>query len=253
MWTDKGGTYDGPECPGCRDRAARKAARPRRGAVPGYGLKGLPFASGHVLAMRRFPTSSIDPACTSVWHRDPAGPVSTRCGSRSQKQASPGDDHGGVRRHPGPQHHRRASPRPSVARAPCPGANGTCRGHGAARRPGRHGRAGTQRSGVRGKPQVDLADRKVIGPAGWPAVRPAGPRSARQARHGDLWIPSEESSPSAAPSSAIPRPNLPSLIMAQREPDNRRGYDTPPNGHFHAFVIGDLSPMTTRSALQPVT
>ncbi len=65
--------------------------------------------------------------------------------------------------------------------------------------------------------------------------------------------PSEESSPSAAPSSAIPRPNLPSLIMAQREPDNRRGYDTPPNGHFHAFVIGDLSPMTTRSALQPVT
>jgi hypothetical protein len=90
----------------------------------GYGVMGLPFASGHVLAMRRFPASSIGPAYTSVWHRDPAGrcdfwqnqpgdqacsatsarrwpgragrtsnwtgPVSTRCGSRSQTQASPG-------------------------------------------------------------------------------------------------------------------------------------------------------------------
>ncbi len=39
----------------------------------GYGVMGLPFASGHVLAMRRFPASSIGPAYTSVWHRDPAG------------------------------------------------------------------------------------------------------------------------------------------------------------------------------------
>jgi hypothetical protein len=39
----------------------------------GYGVMGLPFASGHVLAMRRFPVSSIGPAYTSVWHRDPAG------------------------------------------------------------------------------------------------------------------------------------------------------------------------------------
>jgi hypothetical protein len=34
---------------------------------------GLPFASGHVLAMRRFPASSVGPAYTSIWHRDPAG------------------------------------------------------------------------------------------------------------------------------------------------------------------------------------
>jgi hypothetical protein len=39
----------------------------------GYGVMGLPFGSGHVLAMRRFPASSIGPAYTSVWHRDPEG------------------------------------------------------------------------------------------------------------------------------------------------------------------------------------
>jgi hypothetical protein len=39
----------------------------------GYGVMGLPFASGHVLAMRRFPASSIGPRYTSIWHRDPAG------------------------------------------------------------------------------------------------------------------------------------------------------------------------------------
>ena len=39
----------------------------------GYGIMGLPFASGHVLAMRRFPASTIGPGYTSVWHRDPDG------------------------------------------------------------------------------------------------------------------------------------------------------------------------------------
>jgi hypothetical protein len=39
----------------------------------GYGVMGLPFASGHVLAMRRFPASSVGPAYTSVWHREPSG------------------------------------------------------------------------------------------------------------------------------------------------------------------------------------
>lgn len=39
----------------------------------GYGVMGLPFASGHVLAMRRFPASSVGPAYTSVWHRAPTG------------------------------------------------------------------------------------------------------------------------------------------------------------------------------------
>ena len=39
----------------------------------GFGVMGLPFSSGHVLAMRRFPASSIGPGYTSVWHRDPHG------------------------------------------------------------------------------------------------------------------------------------------------------------------------------------
>src|SRR5215217_2031268 len=39
----------------------------------GYGVMGLPFRSGHVLALRRFPASSVGPGYTSVWHRNPAG------------------------------------------------------------------------------------------------------------------------------------------------------------------------------------
>jgi hypothetical protein len=39
----------------------------------GYGVMGLPFRSGHVLALRRFPASSIGPGYTSVWHRAPSG------------------------------------------------------------------------------------------------------------------------------------------------------------------------------------
>jgi hypothetical protein len=39
----------------------------------GYAVIGLPFASGHVLAMRRFPTSSVGPGYTSIWHRSPEG------------------------------------------------------------------------------------------------------------------------------------------------------------------------------------
>lgn len=39
----------------------------------GYGVMGVPFASGHVLAMRRFPASSVGPAYSSVWHRDANG------------------------------------------------------------------------------------------------------------------------------------------------------------------------------------
>lgn len=37
----------------------------------GYGVMGLPFRAGHLLAMRRFPASSIGPGYRSVWHRDP--------------------------------------------------------------------------------------------------------------------------------------------------------------------------------------
>ena len=41
--------------------------------LAGWGVFGLPFASGHLLALRRFPASSIGSGYTSVWHRDPAG------------------------------------------------------------------------------------------------------------------------------------------------------------------------------------
>ena len=39
----------------------------------GYGLMGLTFKSGHVLALRRFMASSIGPGYRSVWHRAPGG------------------------------------------------------------------------------------------------------------------------------------------------------------------------------------
>jgi len=39
----------------------------------GYGVMGLPFSSGYVLAMRRFPVTSVGPGYTSVWLRRPAG------------------------------------------------------------------------------------------------------------------------------------------------------------------------------------
>lgn len=38
-----------------------------------YAVMGLPFRSGHVLAMRRVPVTSVGPGHTSVWHRDPEG------------------------------------------------------------------------------------------------------------------------------------------------------------------------------------
>ena len=39
----------------------------------GYGVMGLPFTSGHILALRRFPASSLGYGYSSVWHRDPQG------------------------------------------------------------------------------------------------------------------------------------------------------------------------------------
>jgi len=41
--------------------------------LAGYGVIGLPFRSGHVLALRRFPVSPEGPGYTSVWHRSPLG------------------------------------------------------------------------------------------------------------------------------------------------------------------------------------
>lgn len=41
--------------------------------MAGYGLIGLSFESGHVLAFRRFAASSIGPPYVSLWIRDPRG------------------------------------------------------------------------------------------------------------------------------------------------------------------------------------
>jgi hypothetical protein len=41
--------------------------------VSGYGVMGLPFASGHVLGLRRWTASSVGDRFTSIWHRDPSG------------------------------------------------------------------------------------------------------------------------------------------------------------------------------------
>jgi hypothetical protein len=61
-----------------RDLAAEIEACPRmpngsEERFAGYGVMGLPFRSGHILALRRFPASSIGPGYRSVWHRDPNG------------------------------------------------------------------------------------------------------------------------------------------------------------------------------------
>ena len=39
----------------------------------GYGVMGLPFASGHYLALRHMAATSIGPGYRSVWHRAPNG------------------------------------------------------------------------------------------------------------------------------------------------------------------------------------
>jgi hypothetical protein len=39
----------------------------------GYGVIGLPFSSGHILALHRFPASSLGYGYASVWHRSPEG------------------------------------------------------------------------------------------------------------------------------------------------------------------------------------
>ena len=50
----------------------REAPWPHHEYVRGWGVFGLPFDSGHVLALRAFPQGSFGPYRT-VWHRDPAG------------------------------------------------------------------------------------------------------------------------------------------------------------------------------------
>jgi hypothetical protein len=41
--------------------------------VSGYGVMAVPFASGHVLGLRRWTANSVSDPFTSIWHRDPNG------------------------------------------------------------------------------------------------------------------------------------------------------------------------------------
>lgn len=51
------------------------AVRAREGVeeLMGYGVMGVPFASGHVLCLRHFPASTFGPGYNSIWHRAPDG------------------------------------------------------------------------------------------------------------------------------------------------------------------------------------
>jgi hypothetical protein len=56
--------------------SVERLVRPAPGAderFSGYAVTGLPFSSGYILALRRFPASSLGPGYTSVWLRSPAG------------------------------------------------------------------------------------------------------------------------------------------------------------------------------------
>ena len=53
-----------------RDPVLPKGSKER---FSGYGVLGLPFRSGHILAFRRMVSSSVGPGYASVWHRDPTG------------------------------------------------------------------------------------------------------------------------------------------------------------------------------------
>ena len=56
--------------------------------VRGWGVFGLPFDSGHVLALRVFPQSSFGSYCT-VWHRDPEGRWSIHADTQRVEHACP--------------------------------------------------------------------------------------------------------------------------------------------------------------------
>ena len=56
--------------------------------VRGWGVFGLPFDSGHVLALRVFPQGSFGPYRT-LWHRDPAGRWSIHADAQIVEHACP--------------------------------------------------------------------------------------------------------------------------------------------------------------------
>ncbi len=72
------------------------AIRPKMGEAPwpdheyvnGWGVFGLPFNSGHVLALRVFPQSSFGPYRT-LWHRDPGGHWSIYADAQHIEHACP--------------------------------------------------------------------------------------------------------------------------------------------------------------------
>ena len=76
--------------------ALASALRPEMGEAPwpdheyvrGWGVFGLPFDSGHVLALRVFPQGSFGPYRT-VWHRDPAGRWSIHADAPHVEHACP--------------------------------------------------------------------------------------------------------------------------------------------------------------------
>lgn len=79
-----GGSLSGMSIPGVRGRrdprsvlgqveVAKRLPSSDLERFHGWGVLGLPFTSGHVLGLRRWPASSIGPPYTSVWHRAPHG------------------------------------------------------------------------------------------------------------------------------------------------------------------------------------
>jgi hypothetical protein len=73
-----------------RDLPERQGEPPWPGHeyVKGWGVFGLPFDSGHVLALRVFPENDFSPYRT-VWHRDPEGRWSIYVDGRSADTACP--------------------------------------------------------------------------------------------------------------------------------------------------------------------
>jgi hypothetical protein len=68
----------------------------------GYGVMGLPFASGYVLGLRRFTASSIGPGNTAIWLRRPQGAWSMWINTEPMKacRATSEASRSGSSRHP---------------------------------------------------------------------------------------------------------------------------------------------------------
>ncbi|WP_227983357.1 hypothetical protein [Nocardia spumae] len=56
--------------------------------MAGYGIMGQPFDSGHYLALRHFPATSLGAGYRSVWHRNPAGEWTFYATSAAERSCS---------------------------------------------------------------------------------------------------------------------------------------------------------------------